>query len=108
MFCPACGKQVDESDAFCRACGKSTGPAPPVASVQSASPTQVQVKNVYAGKKQQLVGGIIFVIGLFVMIGSCAEASPDNAGTGWAWTWLVPLFGLLRWLSGGIKHWWHN
>src|SRR5271157_604511 len=30
MFCPKCGKQVDESDAFCRSCGHtlSTGVAP--------------------------------------------------------------------------------
>jgi hypothetical protein len=38
MFCPRCGKQVDESDAFCRFCGREFGTqqAPAILTAQAS------------------------------------------------------------------------
>ncbi|HZT35165.1 MAG TPA: zinc-ribbon domain-containing protein [Nitrososphaera sp.] len=105
MFCPACGKQIEETDVFCRYCGNSAKLGASVGPV-SAPVAQVQVKNVYAGKKLQVYGAIVTVIGLFVMIGSCVTSSSGSGN--WAWTAFLPLIGLVLMLWGGIKHWWHN
>lgn len=102
MFCPSCGKQIEESDTFCRYCGNSTKPGAPV-SPGSAPVAQVQLRNVYAGKKLQVIGAIIMIIGLFVMMGSCLNASPNDSD--WAWTFLIPLTGAVILIWGGVKHW---
>ncbi len=42
MFCPKCGKQVDESDTFCRSCGRSL-------SAEKPAPTGIAPASVGAG-----------------------------------------------------------
>jgi hypothetical protein len=78
MFCPKCGKQVDESDAFCRSCGHtlskekpaSTGVAPasggagPVGVGKPQEPTK-QSKRL---KALAVIGAIIILLAILATV----------------------------------------
>lgn len=109
MFCPKCGKAVDERDQFCRFCGNSTAPGSPVQAnpAPPATAGQVTVRNPYVGKNTQIVGGLIFVVGLFWMIGSCAAGSSDDSGGSLGMSALVTITGLVVYIIGRFQHWYH-
>lgn len=121
MYCSHCGKQIADDDAFCRSCGTSqkraaTESAPPqqvsAPATQSGMPVRVTIQNPYAGKVLQLLGFVLFVVGLFW---SCSKGHsgggflmPDiGGGFSDALPWIVALLGLALWIIGRFKHWYH-
>jgi uncharacterized membrane protein YvbJ len=84
MYCSNCGKQVGEAGSFCRECGAHQKPGLVQAVVvpQAGSQSQQTIRNPYAGKNKQIVGGLILVVGILVTIGSCASLQEGDSG--WA------------------------
>lgn len=78
-MCPKCGKQVDESDAFCRSCGHTLSKEKPastgVAPVSAAAGTVGVGKAVEPAKKTKrlkvlaIVGAIMVFVALLVTMG---------------------------------------
>jgi uncharacterized membrane protein YvbJ len=98
MFCPKCGKQIDESDRFCRYCGNGAAHAPQQP-VEPGNP--VTIKNPYSGKNKQILGMLIFIV---CVIAALAESGNDTA------MWLSLLgaaIGLVIYLAGRVSHWYH-
>jgi uncharacterized membrane protein YvbJ len=107
MYCAACGKQVAEEDAFCRNCGASQKPG----ATQSASPPQVStpdqvtVRNPYIGKNIQIFGVLLFIVGVLWSYGCASLKRQDNNA---GWPLLLSLAGLVCFLVGRVKHWYHS
>ena len=128
MFCPKCGKQIDDSDAFCRHCGHGISSAPPASgpvtvnnislpplesnptdlsniSLAPLESSPVTVKNVYVGKKMQILGIVIF---LFCGVGGCAVLLNSRAdSTTGGWCLLGAIIGLVLYIIGRFRHWYH-
>jgi hypothetical protein len=91
MFCPSCGKEVDESDAFCRACGRSLSvrkpaetdvPRTAVPAVPLGQPEQ-PVRRSGEATASLILGLFSFipVVGLLAVIfGHMANASIRRSG----------------------------
>lgn len=87
MFCPNCGKEVAEADAFCRFCGRSLSadkPAPQTTSI----PVQVGTPEQRAKRSGEATASLILglfsfvpVVGLLAVIfGHMARASIRRSG----------------------------
>lgn len=68
MYCRKCGKQIGDEDAFCEHCGASRrqemtqpNPAarPETPAGRDSTDRQVAIRNPYAGKNIQIVGGLL-------------------------------------------------
>src|SRR6266571_8524751 len=69
MFCPSCGKPIEESDAFCRSCGKRAGSQTQPAQPKPQAPVEFhsdRVKRIQAAVATVVV---IVVLGLIVVGG---------------------------------------
>jgi hypothetical protein len=85
MFCPSCGKAIDESDAFCRSCGRSISVGKPASTEAqrstAAAPTgqpEQQIKRSGEATASLILGLFSFipVVGLLAVIfGHLAIAS---------------------------------
>jgi hypothetical protein len=66
MFCPKCGKQVDESDAFCRSCGHTLSTEKPATT--GIPPASVGAGPVGVGKPQGPTRGRGAVLAVIVVM----------------------------------------
>ncbi len=111
MFCPNCGNQL-QAEKFCPKCGNPTK-ALDLAS-PAAGPIEV-IETRKRGKNLQLAGGLIFLIGLFVLIGSCARLVSSQAGeagdavtASFAISLLFVVAGAIIYYWGKFQHWYHH
>jgi hypothetical protein len=70
--------------------------------------TQVTVRNPYVGKKLQIFGFVLFVVGLFWTCHSVhfAGLMPEG-GFFDTLPFIVMLSGLALWIIGRFTHWYH-
>jgi uncharacterized membrane protein YvbJ len=117
MFCRKCGNQIEDEDAFCEYCGaprKEQVKEPNTAARLEAStgPTstgkQVLIRNPYAGKNLQIVGGFVIALSAVLMLFSCPGSNETEWSEGWLIIGLVALFvGVLLSAIGKFQHWYH-
>ena len=119
MFCPKCGKQVDESDAFCRSCGFAVSaekPEPGEPPARTASSTPIQDAEQPIRRSGEATASLVLglfsfipVVGLLAVIfGHLAKASIRRSGgrllgRGMAAFGLVlGYLGLLGWIAWAV------
>lgn len=76
MFCPSCGKELQDGSQFCHLCGKPTVAAPAAATPQATGKTT-------AGTVVKVIGygalfGVLFALLLFRYVASQIHPSPTN------------------------------
>lgn len=101
MYCTGCGANVVGAGKFCGACGQEIG--------GSSTGAAVQVKNVYRGKKKQIVGFALLTVGIILFVtGIATVSSGSSAGA------FLPMFavlfgmaGIVVMIIGRFEHWYH-
>lgn len=100
MFCSHCGKQLAASGSFCPHCG-----APIDGSSAPAAVPPVTVRNVYAGKREQIVGNLVGVAGILICLSGGLSNPPSPAALGFGL--LLLLAGIAIYTIGRFSHWYH-
>jgi hypothetical protein len=77
VFCPKCGKEFADQDAFCRYCGRAlaSGAAQTMPGI-----TPVGIKSIYSGKVYQIFGFTIFVVCVIAGSGALIAANRTLGG----------------------------
>ena len=92
-YCPSCGNQLTEQDAFCSKCGHAASPQSP-APVSFSQPAPPVTAPASSGLGASITGIIFGAIGLFFLLYDFAQL-----GSGW-FTWVEPAeIGLLSVIS---------
>lgn len=120
MYCRKCGKQIGDEDAFCEHCGASRrqemtqpNPAarPETPAGRDSTDRQVAIRNPYAGKNIQIVGGLLIAVGLLAMGYSCIGSSGSNGSGATPWGLViggvVAIIGVVLSGIGKFQHWYH-
>tara|TARA_R110002073_G_scaffold44656_4_gene123741 strand:+ start:5811 stop:6134 length:324 start_codon:yes stop_codon:yes gene_type:complete len=103
IACPDCGKEVSDRAAACNGCGAPIGVDTEArgSGVRTLATTQLTSKSL---KLQSLIAGIIFIVGMFMVIGS--DPAPDDNGAGIGSLLLV--VGVLWYIVTRFRIWWHH
>lgn len=106
MFCSQCGSQISPGARFCAGCGRPLASGTP----NLARPTTIA--NPYRGKKLQIIGALVAVLGLLLIVASCPGAMAGGEVSGGASAGLllggvVLLAGLVLSAVGKFHHWYH-
>ncbi len=90
MFCPKCGKQVDESDAFCRSCGDtlskeksaSTGVAPASGGARTVGVGKAVEPTKRSGEATAIIRvvALLFALGFIISERDWIRDAADNMG----------------------------
>jgi len=74
-------------------------------STNAAKPdVTVTIRNPYVGKNLQILGALVFLAGLFWSCG-CVLSREESLNIGWPL--LLAAAGLVCYLVGKVKHWYH-
>lgn len=114
MFCPSCGKEVAETDAFCRFCGRSLSPDKPVSIESAQKPSAAMSAAARAEEPPRRSGEATasLILGLFsfvpvagllaVIFGHLAAASIRRSGGRLLGEGMAAVGLLLGYLSLGV------
>lgn len=97
MHCTQCGTIYADGARFCSSCGTSLGVAP----------RSVDISNFRSGKRTQAAGCAIAIFSAIAWIVAATgniDPAPSTAMNVWG---LIFICGLVTWLSGKVKHWYH-
>lgn len=114
MFCPRCGKQVDESDALCRSCGHtlSTNKPPPSEARAAANAATPEESRANRKRSRQATASLILALfslipvpGFLIKRAWSINASLDwfYLGHGVYYRALMYMFAILRYLEMPLR-----
>ena len=100
MFCPHCGRSIDDQSRFCQFCGTSLSPV----SHQPVRQDDVTIRNPKRGKILQIVGVFVMLLGVitFCSVGTNIE---QNGAVGFGV--LFVFVGGVLFYAGRFTRWYH-